>query len=146
MRAIQNNVERVRTPIVVTHEGGVRFAAQIRSHTIFTDQTLRGGGNDSAPTPVELLGASLGSCIAFYIQQFCFARELPFEGMRVEVEFQSAKSPARVSDFKVKVIMPEEISEHYAEMLDRVVRSCPAHNTLADGAKVTVEILIPVPA
>jgi len=111
-----------------------------------TDQSIRGGGTDTAPSPIELLGASLASCIAFYVQQFCAARELPYAGMRVEAELRSAKNPARVEEFVVRVIMPEELPEQYAQMLDRVVRSCPAHNTLAAGSAVNVEILIPVTA
>ena len=138
--------DRVRPPIVVTHEGGMRFAAQVRSHRVPTDQPTRAGGTDTAPSPIELLGASLASCIAFYVQQFCASRELPYAGMRVEAELRSAKNPPRVAEFVVRVIMPAELPEHYAQMLDRVVRSCPAHNTLADGSAVSVEILIPVTA
>jgi hypothetical protein len=32
-------------PIVVTHEGGARFAAQIRSHRVVVDQPERGNPN-----------------------------------------------------------------------------------------------------
>ena len=50
--------EYVHQPIVVTHEGGVRFAAQIRSHRVVVDQPERAGGEDTGPMPLELLGAS----------------------------------------------------------------------------------------
>lgn len=135
---------RVRPPIVITHNEGVSFTAQIRSHRIVTDQSERGGGIDSGPSPVELLGTSLGSCIAFYIQQFCAARNLPYEGMRVEVELRSAKSPPRVEQFIVRVMMPDEIPERYVQLLKRVAETCPVHNTLSPGAKVTIDIAMPV--
>ena len=131
-------------PIVVTHDGGVRFAAQIRSHRIVVDQTVRGGGADSAPAPIELLGASLGTCVAYYVQQFCHSRGLPYDGLRVEVEQHGAQNPARIGRFVVRVILAAEIPAHYAAMLERVARSCPAHNTLSHGADVTV--LIDTPA
>jgi putative redox protein len=127
-----------RLPIVVTHESGVRFAAQIRSHRIVVDQPLRGGGEDLGPAPIELLGASLGTCVALYVQQFCHARELAYEGLRVEVEQHGAANPSRVGRFVVRVVLPCELPDHYAEMLERVARSCPAHNTLTSGAEVTV--------
>ena len=146
MKTIQKNEERVRAPIVVTHKGGVSFAAQIRSHRIITDQPTFAGGTDAGPAPLELLGASLGSCIALYVQQFCAARNLPYEGMRVEIEQRGAKAPARVEEFTARVILPEEIPEQYAAMLDKVASSCPAHFTLSHGATVTVEILIPARA
>lgn len=135
--------DRVRAPMVITHEGGMQFAAKVRSHRIVTDQPERAGGTDSGPTPIELLGASLGSCIAFYVQQFCHARALPYEGMRVEVEQRGEKNPARVGEFVVRVLMPADLPEQYTPMLERVVRSCPAHNTLADGAAMNIEIVMP---
>lgn len=125
---------------VVTHEGGVRFAAQVRSHRVFVDQPRHGGGDDTAPSPIELLSVSLGTCVAFYVQQFCAARGLPYEGMRVEVESHRATSPSRIDQFSVQVVLPEPLPGQYAAMLDRVVHSCPAHNTLAEGADISVEI------
>lgn len=129
-----------RTPIVVTHEGGVKFAAQIRSHRLLVDQPNRGGGEDAGPAPIELLGAALGTCVALYVQQFCHVRGLPYDGMRVEVEQYGAGNPNRIGTFAVRVVLAHELPEEYAAMLERVARSCPAHNTLAHGAEVEVKI------
>jgi putative redox protein len=60
-----------RGPIVITHEGGVRLAAQVRSHRIVVDQPLHTGGEDTGPSPIELLGVALGTCVAF--QRVCNA-------------------------------------------------------------------------
>jgi len=127
-----------RQPMVITHEGGVTFAAQIREHRILVDQPAGGGGEDSAPMPLELLGASLGTCVALYVQQFCHARGLPYQGMRVEVDPQGAQS--RIGRFDVRVVLPVPLPPRYAEMLERVARSCPAHNTLSHGAEIAVAI------
>lgn len=131
-------VQNTRAPIVVTHDGGVRFAAQIRSHRLVVDQPIRGGGLDSGPSPIELLGAALGTCVALYVQQFCHARDLPYEGLRVEVEQHGAVNPARIGRFVVRVMLSSELPEHYATMIERVAQSCPAHNTLVHGAEVAV--------
>ena len=93
--------------------------------------------------PLELLGASLGSCVALYVQQFCETRGLDTEGMRVEVLQQTTSGPARVSEFGVRVVLPAEVPERYAEMLERVAASCPAHNTLSIGASVSVRFETP---
>ena len=71
-------------PIVVTHESGSRFAAQIRSHRVVVDQPEHGGGTDAGPMPLELIGAALGTCIALYVQRFLHVRNLVYQGMRVE--------------------------------------------------------------
>lgn len=132
-------------PIVVTHEGGLRFAAQVRSHRILVDQPLNAGGMDSGPMPIELLGTSLGTCIALYVQQYCQSRGLSCEGMRVEVEQFGARHPNRIGEFVVRVVLPGPLPPSHAEMLERIVRSCPAHNTLQQETAVRVVIETPVP-
>lgn len=129
-----------RVPVVVTHERGLRFAVQIRSHRLITDQSLRAGGEDSAPSPLELISAALGSCVALYVHQFCESRRLPHDGLRVEVLPHHAASPSRIDSLQVAVRLPSPLPPHAMEMLERVVRSCPAHNTLVHGAAVSVSI------
>jgi putative redox protein len=133
-----------RAPMVITHEGGLKFAAQIRSHRLVVDQPV-GVGNDTGPMPLELIGASLGTCVALYVHQFCEARGLPCQGMRVEVDQVGAQNPGRIAKFIVRVMLPAALPPQYAEMLERVARSCPAHNTLVHGADVAVEIAVPAP-
>jgi putative redox protein len=135
--------EPEKSPIVVTHHGGVRFDAQIRSHRISVDQPFHTGGEDAGPMPIELLGAALGTCIALYVQQYLHVRGLPYEGMRVEVDQQSVRSPSRISTFSVHVILPAAIPPQHLEILERVARSCPAHNTFADSPRMDITIDLP---
>lgn len=132
--------DTVHQPIVVTHDGGMRFAAQVRSHRVIVDQPARAGGDDTGPMPLELLGTALGTCIAFYVQQFLQARALPSDGLRVEVEQHKAPNPGRIGLFVVRVVPPAALPPAYAELLERVARSCPAHGTLAHAAQVLVTI------
>lgn len=133
-------------PIVVTHEGGLRFAAQVRSHKLIVDQPAQAGGDDAGPMPIELLGVSLGTCIALYAQQYCASRHLDCAGMRVEVEQFGARNPNRIGEFVVRVMLPHPLTPAHAEMLERVVRSCPAHHTLALETPVRVMVETPEPA
>jgi putative redox protein len=130
----------VHQPIVVTHEGGVRFAAQVRSHRVIVDQPERSGGSNGGPSPIELLGTALGTCIAYYVQQFLHARGLPYDGMRVEIEQHKACSPSRIGTFIARVIVPAALPTATLELLERVARSCPAHGTLTHASQVIVTI------
>lgn len=131
-----------RGAMVVTHEGGLKFAAQIREHRLLTDQPA-GVGENAAPMPLELLGAGLGTCVALYVHQFLEARGVAHEGMRVEVETQSVRNPSRIGLFDVRVVLSRPVPPEYAAMLERVARSCPAHNTLVEGGEVAVRIESP---
>jgi uncharacterized OsmC-like protein len=127
-------------PIVVTREQGLRFASEIRTHRIVTDQSVRAGGDDSAPSPTELISAALGSCIALYVHQFCESRGLPSDGLRVEVTPRNEANPSRIAELAVRVCLAAKLPPHAMEMLERVVRSCPVHNTLAHGAQISVAL------
>lgn len=129
-----------KEPMVVTHEGGLKFATEIRGHRVVVDQPAGAGGADEGPMPLELLGASLGSCVALYVRQFCESRGLDYEGMRVEVQQRGARDPNRIGLFEVRVVLPVELPPHYGEMVERVARSCPAHHTLAHGAEVAIAV------
>jgi uncharacterized OsmC-like protein len=131
-------------PTTVTHIAGQKFAIQIRSHTIIVDQTIRSGGDDTAPTPIELLSASIGSCVAYYVRQFLEKRNLPTGGLRVEVTQQSAPHPARITDFQVRVELAHDVPPHLKPVLARVIEVCPAYNTLSLGANVSVAFGAPV--
>ncbi len=136
---------KIREPIVVTHEGGVQFAAQVRKHRVLVDQPERGGGADAAPAPIELLGVSLGTCVALYVQQYCHSRGLSHDGMRVEVQQYGAQNPSRIGQFEVTVVLPAGIPAEHVAMLERVARSCPAHGTLTHAAEVRMELAIGAP-
>jgi putative redox protein len=130
----------VHAPIVVTHQDGLKFVAEIGDHQLVIDQPRRSGGEAAGPAPLDLLGASLGACVAFYVHQFCKVRELPYAGTRVEVTQHSAVAPSRVGRFEVHVALPPEMPEHFLPLVERAAKSCPAHNTLTYGAAVDVTI------
>jgi putative redox protein len=126
-----------RTPILTaTHAGGMRFAAEIRGHRIETDQPVYGGGEDAAAMPLELLSAALGTCVTLYVHQFLVTRDLPTEGLRVEVGTEMAYKPKRIGAFDVRVILPDGIAAEYHERIERVAASCPAHATLMHPPEV----------
>ena len=132
------------SPIVVTHDDKLQFTIEIGRHRITTDQPVTGGGEDAGPAPLDFLGASLGACVAFYVQQFCTSRGISQDGLHVEVRYHKVPSPSRVGGFDVRVLLPAEFPPEQLRMIARVVHNCPAHNTLAHGAAVSIETEIGV--
>ena len=126
--------------IVARPERGVRVSAVVRGHRVETDQPQSGGGEDSAVMPLELLGVALATCSALYAHQFCAAREIDDDGLRVEVEMTTAKAPRRVSRFELRVHLPEALPTHYEEAIERAIRNCPAMNTLMLPTEVALQL------
>jgi putative redox protein len=131
-------------PIVVTHRAGLRFAAQVGVHELILDQPLRSGGHDAGPSPIDLLGAALGSCIGLYVHKFLASRGMADEGLRVEVTQHAARNPYRIARFDVHIFLPGEIPALYKPMIEAVARVCPAYNTLVRSADIAIGIEAPV--
>lgn len=143
---METKVAATRPAAVVTHEGGLKFVAQLREHRLTTDQPVAAGGANSAPTPLELIGAALGSCIALALAHFCNARAIPTAGLRVEVTQQTAKAPYRVGSYQVSVTLPDAFPPAYRETADRVARTCAVHNTLSHPPQIGIELQESLPA
>jgi putative redox protein len=129
---------------IVTAAGGLRFDAEVRDHTVRTDQPIAAGGTDTAAMPLELLDAALGTCVALYAHQFLASRGLPTNGLRVEVHSERAPgSPKRIGRFDVRVELPDGVPHALLPLIERVVQSCPVHNTLSSEPVIEFEVLTP---
>jgi uncharacterized OsmC-like protein len=120
-----------RHSVVASSAGNLAFSASVRSHRVFTDQTVRGGGNDSAPTPLELLSAALASCVALHVFQFCEGKGFDAQDLAVEVKPLWRENPGRIARLDIVLHIPDTIPASYRDAIDEVVRGCPVYQTFA---------------
>jgi uncharacterized OsmC-like protein len=132
--------EETMMEVKITHLDKVKFAIHSRSHSIVCDQPAENGGEDSGMTPPELLLASLGSCAAFYAMQYLMTRNLAQTGVEVTVTAEKLKHPARVGNFRVRVVCPVALTEEQTEGLMRSVHHCLVHNTLLTPPEIAIEL------
>ncbi len=131
--------------VTIRHLDGVRFTVETRGHQIIVDQPRDNRGGDTGMTPPELLLASLGSCAAYYALEYLRTRQLPSDGVTVEVEAEKAKAPARLGRFVIRVTVPE-LDQRHQEGIQRAIRSCIVHNTLHAHPEIEVALELPVSA
>jgi uncharacterized OsmC-like protein len=122
----------------VTHVAGDRFAIGVRDHVITVDQPLTDGGDDTAPTPTELFVAGLASCVAFYARRYLARHDLPTDGLEVTAAYEMGSRPARVTDIRINVVVPDGVPEERHAALLAMASHCTVHNTLADPPSVDI--------
>jgi putative redox protein len=127
-----------RHSILATPSGGSRISVAVRDHAVETDQPLKLGGTDTAPTPLELLSASLAGCIALYVSRFCEAEGL--EASELVVEVKPFWREDRIGRFEVGVHVPESVPAHLHGAIEEVARKCPVHHTLAHAPEMSIEV------
>lgn len=128
------------TTLHVDHEGGDRFGIDIRGHRITVDQPTEIGGEDTAPTPTELLVASLASCVAFYARRYLARHGLDPEGLTVDAAYELGSRPARVATLELELHLPPSVPESRRDALLAVASHCTVHNTLTDPPAVSIRL------
>jgi len=99
-------------------------------HTIFTDEPESLGGSDEAPTPHELLAATLASCVATMIAMYAQNRGWNIGETAVEVDYDPDRIPRR---FVTVLRLPSGLTPEQQRKLERVAQTCPVRRALEAG-------------
>lgn len=122
---------------------GYRTVAQVRGHRLVADEPVAAGGTDTGPSPVEMVGAALGSCIAITVRMVAERQGWPLEGTEVHV----ARSQVPVEGgrprtrFDVAVTLVGPLDDAMRAELGRVAGRCPVHRLLEGGADVATRVV-----
>lgn len=119
---------------------GVKFSINARTHTIICDQPQENGGTDSGMTPPEFLLASLGTCAAYYAAEYLRTRGLASDGIAVSVTAEKLKGPARLGNFRIRVVCPVPLRTEQKEGLMRSIEHCLIKNTLLNPPEISVQL------
>jgi putative redox protein len=109
--------------------GTLRHDVEIRQHMLVADEPKDHGGDDSGPSPQELLAASLASCTAVTMAMYAERKGWNIGEVAVDVNYEPAQrgSPTR---FRMDIQMPKELPEEQRERLLQIGAKCPVHRTL----------------
>ena len=107
----------------------LRHDVRVRSHTITADEPADHGGDDSGPSPQELLAASLASCTAITMEMYAKRKGWDVAGLTVNVEYAPAER-GHPTTFGLVMKMPAHLSEEQVERLQVIAAKCPVHRTL----------------
>jgi putative redox protein len=109
--------------------GKLKQHVSVRDHRVTADEPRNHGGEDSGPSPQELLAASLASCSAITMEMYADRKGWDVGEMVVEVSYEPAQrgSPTR---FVMNVQLPKELSEDQRDRLMQIAAKCPVHRAL----------------
>lgn len=125
--------------ISVTRKDNLAFATTVRGHQIVTDLIEKEGGADEGPSPVELMGFALGSCIALMVQKYSLRHDWKGDA-EVNLTLELADNPKRIGRIVVDLELPEGVPDDQKAALRRVAELCPVHETLRNAPQVDIEI------
>lgn len=97
-----------------------------------TDAPKDIGGDASAFSPTDLVGAGLASCILTTIAMYAERNGLSVAGAtaRVEKHMSTPPAPRRIARLPVRVTLPASVPAEWREKLEKVGHACPVHASL----------------
>jgi putative redox protein len=110
---------------------GYRHIVKVRQHRLTSDEPVEAGGDDAAPSPQELLAASLASCTAVTMEMYANRKGWVLHDVEVECEYTPADRGCPTK-FTLTLRLPPDLTDEQVQRLKIIATKCPVHRTL-DG-------------
>ncbi|MCX6240769.1 MAG: OsmC family protein [Bacteroidetes bacterium] len=110
--------------IEVYFAGPKKVNAKLNGFTVETDQPVRAGGEESAPTPFALFLSSLATCAGIFVKGFCDQRGLPTQDVRLSLDYAIDPETKNVGKFLIKIFIPSHFPEKYDAALIQSASLC----------------------
>lgn len=120
----------------ITFPGGVQVNAQFNGFEVTTDQPEKNGGQNSAPSPFDFFLASLGTCAGFFALRFCQQRDLPTDGLRLQLTSAINTEAKRLDRVEITMHLPNDFPEKYRSAIIRATDQCAVKKALLDPPEV----------
>lgn len=122
----------------VTFEGNKKVHSHYKGFTVETDQTVKGGGDGSAPEPYDLFLSALGTCAGVYMIYFCEKRNIPTEGMKMTVEAVKNQKTKLFESIRMQVCLPDGLPDKYRSAVLRAAEMCTVKRSLANPPSIEI--------
>ncbi|MCA8918987.1 MAG: OsmC family protein [Planctomycetes bacterium] len=113
---------------------------QKTAHTLFADEPI-GKGDDSGPTPIEMLAGALASCTTLTLRSYANVKGIQLDGVDVDVEIvrrrpSECTNGQREMLVRKKVNIRGEFTPEQHQRLLEVANKCAVLKALTDGVDV----------
>ena len=106
-----------------------------------TDEPETAGGEDTAPTPHELLAAALASCVTTTVATYARTKGWELGDVLVEVEYDARATPRH---FRVDLRLDGDYDADQIARLERAAATCPVRRALEDGCVIEEHVHVSV--
>jgi len=127
--------------ISVYFDGGRKVNAEINDFTIKTDQSVRAGGEGSAPEPFTLFMASIATCAGVYVQSFCAQRGIPVDEITLSMDTQYDPINKMIAKILIDIFVPSDFPEKYDGAVINAAALCAVKRHLSDKIESEIRVV-----
>lgn len=126
--------------VQIVLSGKKSFTVSIRGHKMVTDLPVDQGGDDTAPTPVELFVSSMGACMGIYALSYLKTAGVSYEGLSLSIEWTLGSNKRRIREIKVILSLSgADLGDRKAALIS-AAKKCLLHNTLYEPPEISLEL------
>ena len=101
-----------------------KIGVEHKGFTVWTDQPVRDGGDNTAPSPFDFFLVSLAACAGYYALAFCKERQIPTDGLGVTMATERGEASKMIDKITITVDVPAGFPEKYRFALLKAVDHC----------------------
>ncbi len=133
-----------------TRTGKFQQEITVGPHRLLADEPASAGGDDSGPSPYDLLCAALGACTAMTIRLYADAKNLPLERVGVNLRYEKIHASdcsecetreGRIDRIERVIELEGPLDESARAKLLEIANKCPVHRTLHSEVVIPTRLL-----
>ena len=109
-------------------------ALTMRRHSVSADEPIERGGQDTGPTPSEMLCAALAACTAITLRMYAQRKEWALRETRVDVDLRSEGAERTMLR---RLTLEGELDSAQRARLADIAERTPVTLTLKQGVRIT---------
>lgn len=118
--------------------------------TWVSDEPVSAGGENSGPTPMQMLIGALGACAAITARLYAQRKGWPLEGVEIVVDYEKFKKAdyptylgesELVNEFRQSIVFHGPLTDDQKLRLLEIAGKCPVHRVLTQPNFILEELL-----
>ncbi|WP_293299797.1 OsmC family protein [Pedobacter sp. UBA4863] len=120
------------TAVVELNDNKYKTKIYADGHFIYADEPEELGGTNEGMPPGALLLASLGSCTAITIRMYADRKQMPLEGIVVNLAICAENEMDKGTIIERKITLKGDLDDEQRKRLMIIADKCPIHKILSN--------------
>ncbi len=124
----------------VTFPGNKKVDVAFKSFEVKTDQSVKNGGDETAPEPFAIFLSALATCAGIYAKSFCDIRKLSTENMCLDMDVKFKKGQKHMDEVNITLHVNQKFPEKYIKPIIKAMNGCAVKNQLKEEIKTNTTV------